>query len=132
MRKKRLAEIFIDAYVFIILFVICVSIFIKLPEDSSSKSDYHYKRYSNKSYSSKSYNSTVNNSKSYDNDGSYSGYTKPKNSSSSKNYENSYDEGYYDVYDNQDYDWDRYQNDYDYANGVEDAWLDWEEEEGEW
>jgi len=39
----------------------------------------------------------------------------------------SYDEGYEDVYDNDDYDWDRYYSDEEYANGVDDAMddLDW-------
>lgn len=50
-------------------------------------------------------------------------------SSSSKKYNsyNAYDEGYEDVYDNDDYDWDRYWSDSDYANGVDDAMedLDW-------
>ena len=50
-------------------------------------------------------------------------------SSSSKNYSSydSYDEGYEDVYENKDYDWERYYNDYDYASGMDDAMdeLDW-------
>ena len=33
----------------------------------------------------------------------------------------SYDEGYEDVYENDDYDWDRYMTDPDYAEGVDDA-----------
>lgn len=39
----------------------------------------------------------------------------------------SYDEGYEDVYENDDYDWDRYMSDPDYAEGVDDAMdeLDW-------
>lgn len=39
----------------------------------------------------------------------------------------SYDEGYDAVYEHDDYDWDRYWSDSDYANGVEDAMdeLDW-------
>lgn len=50
-------------------------------------------------------------------------------SSSTKSYSSydSYDEGYEDVYENDDYDWDRYYSDDDYANGVDDAMddLDW-------
>lgn len=50
-------------------------------------------------------------------------------SSSSKNYSSydSYDEGYEDVYENEDYDWERYYSDDDYASGVDDAMdeLDW-------
>ena len=45
---------------------------------------------------------------------SYSG------SSSSSPYK-SYDEGYEAVYDDDDYDWDRYNSDSDYADGVDDA-----------
>lgn len=39
----------------------------------------------------------------------------------------SYDEGYEDVYLNDDYDWERYYRDDDYAAGVDDAMdeLDW-------
>ena len=53
--------------------------------------------------------------------------TKSSGSSSKKSYNNSYDEGYEDVYDNDDYDWDRYMSDPDYAEGVDDAMdeLDW-------
>jgi hypothetical protein len=32
---------------------------------------------------------------------------------------NSYDDGYEDIYDDDDYDWDRYQSDSDYASGVD-------------
>jgi len=53
------------------------------------------------------------------------------NSSSKSNSYESYDEGYEDVYDNEDYDYDRYENDIDYANGVEDALEDYYEEYGE-
>ena len=52
-----------------------------------------------------------------------------KPSGSNKGYDshNSYDAGYEDVYENDDYDWDRYYSDDDYANGVDDAMdeLDW-------
>lgn len=40
---------------------------------------------------------------------------------------NSYDEGYDDIYFNEDYDVDRYENDTDYADGVDDAMNDAEE-----
>ena len=43
----------------------------------------------------------------------------------------SYDDGYNDIYDDADYDWDRYQEDDDYASGVDDAMDDWNEEYGE-
>lgn len=63
---------------------------------------------------------------------SYSGSSYSSSGSSAKKKNSSmdsYDEGYEDVYDDCDYDWDRYENDEDYANGVDDA-MDDEEEEG--
>ena len=57
--------------------------------------------------------------------------TSKKTTSSSKSKKKSswecYDEGYEDVYFNEDYDWDRYWSDSDYADGVDDAMdeLDW-------
>ena len=41
----------------------------------------------------------------------------------------SYDDGYEDIYENGDYDWDRYQTDRDYADGVDDAMEDDEYED---
>ena len=51
-------------------------------------------------------------------------YNTSKSSSKSKSYKktyDSYDSGYEDVWLNDDYDWDRYCNDWDYALGVDDA-----------
>ena len=48
----------------------------------------------------------------------HTGSSNKKHNSSSGN---SYDEGYEDVFDNDDYDWDRYFKDDDYADGVDDA-----------
>ena len=44
-----------------------------------------------------------------------------------KSYNDSCGDGYEDVYDNDDYGWDRYRTDRNYANGVDDAMdkLDW-------
>jgi len=62
---------------------------------------------------------------------------KKNNSSSSNTYKPSssthrnnsaYDDGYNDIYENEDYDWERYQWDSDYADGVDDAM----EDDGEW
>ena len=51
--------------------------------------------------------------------------SKSTNSSTKKyNSYSAYDEGYEDVYDNDDYDWDRYWSDSDYADGVDDAMED--------
>ena len=62
--------------------------------------------------------------------GTYSG-SKSKNSGSSKksSYYDGYDDGYDDVYMDGDYDYDRYDRDPDYADGVDDA-LD--ELDGDW
>lgn len=53
--------------------------------------------------------------------------TSSKNSKYSSGSYSSYDDGYEDVYENDDYDWDRYYSDDDYADGVDDAMdeLDW-------
>ncbi|MBE5937839.1 MAG: hypothetical protein E7265_07395 [Lachnospiraceae bacterium] len=52
--------------------------------------------------------------------------------SSSKSYSyESYDEGYEDVMDNEDYDDERYETDSEYANGVDDAMEEYYEEYGE-
>ena len=50
-----------------------------------------------------------------------------KSSSSKKSKYNSYDNGYNAIYDDDDYDWERYKKDKDYADGVDDAMdeLDW-------
>lgn len=57
---------------------------------------------------------------------SYSSSSSKKNHSSM----NSYDDGYNAIYEDDDYDWERYQSDDDYAAGVEDAMEDMED--GEW
>ena len=80
---------------------------------SSTKKPYHYDSSSSSSYSNKT---------------SYSGSSKSKKSYSNP-YE-SYDKGYEDVYEDGDYDDDRYNSDSDYADGVDDA-ID-EDEEGDW
>ena len=58
---------------------------------------------------------------------SKSSSTSKNSTSSKKDSYKSYDEGYEDVYENEDYDWDRYYSDDDYADGVDDAMddLDW-------
>ncbi len=81
-----------------------------------------------KSYTSKSSSSTSASS-----DSSSTSVSKSTqntySSSSSKKYDpyESYDEGYDDVYMDDDYDWDRYWSDSDYADGVDDAMdeFDW-------
>ncbi len=85
--------------------------------------------YLHKLYSSNS--SYKSSTKSYSNSSSSSSTKKSTSTGGSKNYSSnpykSYDEGYEDVYDHDDYDWDRYYSDDDYADGVDDAMdeLDW-------
>ena len=116
--------------------------------DAKSDSNYcyiHSYRYSNKNYSSgyKSCSSSSSSSSSSRYSGSSSAVSSAGSStgksnssssgkSSSKNtYKyDSYDDGYEDVYLDDDYDWDRYLEDDDYASGVDDA-LEDEEEYGE-
>lgn len=93
--------------------------------------------YGTGSYKSQSKSSTSGNSSSasYKNSGSTSGYSSSKpntqKSTGKKSYE-SYDEGYDDVYMDDDYDWDRYNSDDDYAMGVDDAIEDAIEEGEDW
>lgn len=55
-----------------------------------------------------------------------------KSPSSKKIYHDTYGDGYNDVYEDGDYDWDRYQQDDDYASGVDDAIEEWEEYGEDW
>lgn len=55
-----------------------------------------------------------------------SNHKSSKKNSSNDNGWDSYDAGYEDVWLDDDYDWDRYQNDSDYADGVDDAMEDWD------
>ena len=98
-----------------------------------SRSSGGYKKKTGSSTSSK-YNSTSSGSttNSSSNKTSSSTGNKTSNSSSKKKYNsgNSYDAGYDDVYMADDYDWDRYLEDDDYANGVDDALEDMDD--GDW
>ncbi len=58
--------------------------------------------------------------------------TSSTKSGSKKTYHSSYDDGYNAVYDDGDYSWSRYQNDWDYALGVDDALDDWDEYGEDW
>ena len=73
--------------------------------------------HSSSSYSNKSSGSTSKSSTS--NSGSNSSYNN-KSNSTNKSYD-SYDDGYDDIYMDGDYDYDRYDRDSDYADGVDDA-----------
>lgn len=79
----------------------------------------------NNSTTSSSSTSTQSNATTGSGSRSSSGST---STSSKKNSSyDSYDEGYEDVYEDEDYDWDRYYSDDDYASGVDDAMdeMDW-------
>ncbi len=54
--------------------------------------------------------------------------TKSHSSSNKSNPYASYDSGYDSIYDDGDYDWDRYQKDKDYADGVDDAMEELDED----
>lgn len=111
--------------------------------DAKSDSNYcyiHSYNYSSRNYSS-GYKSSSSSSSSYSGSSSEvssaaSSTGKSSSSSSGKSstkntYKyDSYDDGYEDIYFDDDYDWDRYLEDDDYANGVDDA-LEDEEEYGD-
>ena len=78
-------------------------------------STYRYKS-SNTSSNSKSEGTTSNSKKTYS-----SGSSSSKKNQSSMD---SYDDGYNAIYEDDDYDWDRYRSDDDYASGVDDAMED--------
>lgn len=96
---------------------------------SSSSSSYSGKSSSGStSQSSSGSSSSSYNSKSYTNDKtSYSSDTK-KGTTTKKSTYSSYDDGYDDIYMDGDYDYDRYERDRDYADGVDDA-MDEDEED---
>lgn len=92
------------------------------PAEGSSYCSWHENYYRNKS----KYSSSSSSKKSSSSKNSSSSNKSSNSSSSNKNkypsYSNdSYDEGYDDVYENDDFDWDRYFSDDDYADGVDDA-----------
>ena len=95
---------------------------------SHSSSSYSSSSYSNKSSgsTSKSSTSSSGSSSSYNsksnstNNSSYSSGTK-KSTTTKKSTYDSYDDGYDDIYMDGDYDYDRYDRDSDYADGVDDA-----------
>lgn len=96
------------------------------PYTGSSSSSHSSSSYSNKSSSSSSAGSTSSSSSSYSNksktttNSSY-GSSNKKSGTSKKNSYDSYDDGYDDIYMDGDYDYDRYDRDSYYADGVDDA-----------
>ena len=95
---------------------------------SHSSSSYSSSSYSNKSSgstsksstSSSGSNSSYNSKSNSTNNSSYSSGTK-KSTTTKKSTYDSYDDGYDDIYMDGDYDYDRYDRDSDYADGVDDA-----------
>lgn len=94
---------------------------------SSSSSSYGNSGSSSSNYGSSSSSSSSSSSKYSGKRKSSSKYSSSSKSSKSYKYD-TYDDGYEDVYENEDYDTDRYNKDNDYANGVDDAMDDLEEE----
>lgn len=88
-----------------------------LHKNYTGSSSYKYRKstYKSERSTTKSYTTSVKPSETRNT----STTTKAYNSSNKKH--NSYDEGYEDVYENDDYDMDRYYSDDSYADGVDDA-----------
>lgn len=97
---------------------------------SGSSSSHSNSSYSNKSSSSSSSSSNNNKSTAGSNASSYNSSTKKSStgtsSSKKSNIYDSYDDGYDDIY--MDGDYDRYDRDSDYADGVDDAMDEFEED----
>ena len=94
-------------------------------DDESSSDDKSSTDSSNDSGSSKKTYNHINNDRNSDSDSSYSNNTRKNtygtSSSPTISTYDSYDEGYDDIYMDGDYDYDRYDRDSDYADGVDDA-----------
>ena len=89
---------------------------------SGSSSSHSNSSYSNKSSSSSSSSSNNNKSTAGSNASSYNSSTKKSNTY------DSYDDGYDDIYMDGDYDYERYDRDSDYADGVDDAMDEFDED----
>ena len=127
--KSSFAEGLVSILIFIAVLYIIGSIGNKKESDTAS---YSHSRYSS-SYSTKSTTgsgSSYNSSTKKNTTGTSSTNKNTTGTSSSKknNPYNSYDDGYDDVYMDDDYDYDRYYKDGDYADGVDDAMDDLDED----
>lgn len=89
---------------------------------TGSSSSHSSSSYSNESTSSSSSSSHNNKSTAGSNASSYNSSTKKSNTY------DSYDDGYDDIYMDGDYDYDRYDRDSDYADGVDDAMDEFDED----
>ena len=120
--KSSFAEGLVSILIFIAVLYIIGSIGNKKESDTAS---YSRSRYSS-SYSTKS---TTGSGSSYNNGTSSTKKNNTRTSSTKKtNPYNSYDDGYDDIYMDGDYDYDRYYKDRDYADGVDDAMDDLDED----
>ena len=90
---------------------------------TGSSTSHRSSSYSNKSSGSTSKSSTSSNYSNKSNSTNKSSYSSgiKKNTTTSRSTYDSYDDGYDDIYMDGDYDYDRYDRDSDYADGVEDA-----------
>lgn len=127
--KSSFAEGLVTFLIVIAVFYIFGSIGNKKESDTSG---YSHSRYSS-SYSTKSTTgsgSSYNSSTKKNTTGTSSTNKNTTGTSSSKknNPYNSYDDGYDDIYMDDDYDYDRYYKDSDYADGVDDAMDDLDED----
>ena len=99
---------------------------------TGSSSSHSSSSYSNKSTSSSSSSSHNNKSTAGSNASSYNSSTKKSSTGTSgskkSNTYDSYDDGYDDIYMDGDYDYDRYDSDSDYADGVDDAMDEFDED----
>ena len=128
-QKSSFAEGLVTFLIVIAVFYIIGSIGNKKESDTAG---YSHSRYSS-SYSTKSTTgsgSSYNSSTKKNTTGTSSTNKNTTGTSSSKknNPYNSYDDGYDDIYMDDDYDYDRYYKDSDYADGVDDAMDDLDED----
>ena len=128
-QKSSFAEGLVTFLIVIAVLYIIGSIGNKKESDTAG---YSHSRYSS-SYSTKSTTgsgSSYNSSTKKNNTGTSSTKKNNTGTSSTKktNPYNSYDDGYDDVYMDGDYDYDRYYKDSDYADGVDDAMDDLDED----
>lgn len=127
--KSSFAEVLVSILIFIAVIYIIGSIGNKKESDTAG---YSHSRYSS-SYSTKSTTgseSSYNSSTKKNTTGTSNTNKNTTGTSSSKknNPYNSYDDGYDDIYMDDDYDYDRYYKDSDYADGVDDAMDDLDED----
>ncbi len=128
-QKSSFAEGLVSILIFIAVLYIIGSIGNKKESDTAG---YSHSRYSS-SYSTKSTTgsgSSYNSSTKKNTTGTSSAKKNNTGTSSTKktNPYNSYDDGYDDIYMDGDYDYDRYYKDSDYADGVDDAMDDLDED----